>query len=80
MRVTTIAYRCHSLLNSEIRRDAGLERARLERIVEKQMLIGGSRFLALGLEVLAELEASAVTELEREGVASGINSEISILH
>jgi len=53
----------------------GLERSRLERIVEKQMLIGGSRFLALGLEVLGELEASAVTELEREGVASG-NIEI----
>jgi 5-oxoprolinase (ATP-hydrolysing) len=48
----------------------GLEWARLEWIVERQLLVSGSRFAVLGSGVLVDLELSAVSDLKREGVAA----------
>ncbi len=46
----------------------GLEQARLEKILEEQMLVSGLRFESVGSKALADLEARAVCELEAEGV------------
>jgi len=49
----------------------GLEQARLEKILEEQVLVSGSRYASIGSEVLADLEARAVCALEAEGVPAG---------
>jgi len=49
----------------------GLEQARLEKILEEQMLVSGSEFASVGSKALVDLEARAVCELEAEDMPAG---------
>jgi len=46
----------------------GLEKARLEKILEEQILVSGSEFATVGSQELGALEERAISALEAEGV------------